>query len=94
MQGFFATTNLVTSRPSILDFFLGLKMILVFDILVFDILVFVPRAKNDIYREVNYVYIKRLTSKYCPVALLERYISMGNVELSSSVALFPSSKIV
>ena len=46
--------------------------------------VFVPRAKNDIYREGNYVYIKRLTSKYCPVALLERYISMGNVELSSS----------
>ena len=50
--------------------------------------VFVPRAKNDIYRDGNYVYIKRLTSKYCPVALLERYISMGNVELSSSVALF------
>ena len=50
--------------------------------------VFVPRAKNDIYREGNYVYIKRLTSKYCPVALLERYISMGNVELSSSVAIF------
>ena len=50
--------------------------------------VFVPKAKNDIYREGNYVYIKRLTSKYCPVALLERYISMGNVELSSSVALF------
>lgn len=49
---------------------------------------FVPRAKNDIYSEGNYVYIKRLTSKYCPVALLERYISMGNVELSSSVALF------
>ena len=32
--------------------------------------VFVPRAKNDIYREGNYVYIKRLTSEYCPVALL------------------------
>jgi len=43
---------------------------------------FVPRAKNNIYREGNYVYINRLTSKYCPVALLERYISMGNVELS------------
>ena len=32
--------------------------------------VFVPRAKYDIYREGNYVYIKRLTSEYCPVALL------------------------
>jgi len=50
--------------------------------------VFVPRAKNDIYREGNYVYIKRLTSVYCPVALLERYISMCNIEFSSSVALF------
>lgn len=50
--------------------------------------VFVPRAKNDIYGEGNYFYIKRLASQYCPVALLERYISMCNIELSSSVALF------
>ena len=50
--------------------------------------VFVPRAKNDIYREGNYVYIKRLNSQYCPVALLERYIFMGNIDLSSSVVLF------
>ena len=53
-----------------------------------DLRVFVPRAKNDIYREGNYVYIKRLDNKYCPVALLERYISMCNIELLSSVALF------
>ena len=36
--------------------------------------VFVPGAKNDIYLEGNYVYIKRLNSEYCPVALLEKYI--------------------
>ena len=29
-----------------------------------------------------------LTSRYCPVVLLERCISMCNIELSSSVALF------
>ena len=29
-----------------------------------------------------------LASWYCPVVLLERYISMCNIELSSSVALF------
>ena len=29
-----------------------------------------------------------LASRYCPVVLLERYISMCNIELSSSVALF------
>ena len=45
--------------------------------------VFVPRAKKDIYRKGNYVYIWRLNSKYCPVALLERYISMCNIDLSS-----------
>ena len=50
--------------------------------------VFVPKAKTDIYREGNYVYIKRLTSEYRPVTLFETYLSMCNVELSSSVALF------
>ena len=50
--------------------------------------VFVPGSKNDIYREGNYVYIKRLNGEYCPVALIERYISMCNIDLSSSVALF------
>ena len=68
--------KLVTSRPRILYFFPD------------HLRVFVSRAKNYIYREGNYVYIKRLTSVYCPVALLERYISMCNNELSSSVALF------
>ena len=67
--------NLVTLRPRILSFFPD------------HLRVFVPRAKNDIYREGNYVYIKRLGNKYCPVALLEGYISMCGIELSSSVAL-------
>ena len=55
--------------------------------------VFVPKAKNDIYREGNYVYIKRLTSEYCPVTLFETYVSMCNVELSSSVALFRAVRL-
>ena len=33
------------------------------------------------------VYIKGLASQYFPVALLKRYISMCNIEFSSSVAL-------
>lgn len=36
--------------------------------------IFVPHANNDIYREGNYVYIKRLNDQFCPVALLQRYI--------------------
>ena len=70
--GFFRNDELSNIAPEHLGFFPD------------HLRVFVPRAKNDIYREGNYVYIKRLTSKYCPVALVERYISMGNVELSSS----------
>lgn len=50
--------------------------------------VFVPRAKNDVYREGNKVYIKRLFSRYCPVALLERYILMAKVDLNSNLPLF------
>ena len=49
---------------------------------------FVPRSKNDVYRDGNYVYIKRLGNKYCPVALLESYTCMGDVNFSSNVALF------
>lgn len=47
-----------------------------------------PRAKNIVYREGNKVYIKRLFSKYCPVALLERYILMAEVDLNSNLPLF------
>ena len=53
-----------------------------------------PHAKNDVYREGNKVYIKRLFSKYCPVALLERYILMAEVDLNSSLPLFQIFKIV
>ena len=49
---------------------------------------FIPRAKNDVYREGNKVYIKRLVNKCCPVALLERYILMAEVDLDSNLPLF------
>ena len=34
-----------------------------------------------------------LASRYCPVVLLERYISMCNIELYSSLALFRSVRL-
>ena len=74
--------NLVILRPRILNFFPD------------HLMVFVPKPENDIYREDNHVYIRRLTNKYCPVALLESYVSMCNVELSSSVALFLPVRLV
>ena len=50
--------------------------------------VFVLRARGDIYREGNYVYVKRLGNNFCLLTLLERYILMRDIILSSSVALF------
>ena len=50
--------------------------------------VFDSRAKNDIYLEGNYFSVKRLGNNYCPVALLERYMLMRDINLSGSVALF------
>ena len=74
--GFFRYNELSNIAPLHLEFFPD------------HLRVFATRAKNDIYCESNYVYIKRLASQYCLVLLLERYISMCNIELSSSVALF------
>ena len=41
---------------------------------------FVPRAKNDVYGEGNYVYIKRLNSEFCPVKMLELYMHAANID--------------
>ena len=46
-----------------------------------------------IFREGNYVYIRRLTSEYYPVTVFETYVSMCNVELSSSVSLFRAVRL-
>ena len=50
--------------------------------------IFVPRSKTDVYREGDYVYIAKLEGKYCPVAILRRYIEAANLDLSSHLPLF------
>ena len=50
--------------------------------------IFVPQAKNDAYREGNYVFVKRLNSQFCPVALLDRYILQADIDLNSSLPPF------
>lgn len=50
--------------------------------------VFVFCVKNDVYREGNKVYIKRLFSKYCFVVFLERYILMVEVDFNSNLLFF------
>ena len=62
LTGFFRYNEICNSKPAHLE--------ILSDYLKF----FGPRAKNDVYRDGNYAYIKRLGSKYCAVSLLERYI--------------------
>ena len=50
--------------------------------------IFIPKSKTDIYREGNYVLIKRLANKYCPVSILERYIQSAGIDLGSNLHLF------
>ena len=52
--------------------------------------IFIRKSKTDIYRKGNVVFIARTFSKYCPVALLERYMKLGGISLSSDLALFRS----
>lgn len=52
--------------------------------------IFVPRAKNDIYREGNYVYIKKLGNKYCPVEVLRRYTDAANANTEPNSPIFRS----
>ena len=40
------------------------------------------------YRDGNYVYISKLDSNYCPVAVLRRYIQPADIDLSSQLPLF------
>ena len=74
--GFFRFNELANIQPKHLTFCDGFVKI------------FVPRSKTDVYREGNYVYIAKLENKYCPVAILRRYIEAANLDLSSHLPLF------
>ena len=50
--------------------------------------IFVPRSTADVYRDGNYAYMAKLEGKYCPIAILRRYIEPANLHLSSHLPLF------
>ena len=50
--------------------------------------IFMPRSKADVYRRGNNVYISKLEFKYCPVAILRRYIEAANLDMFSHLPLF------
>jgi hypothetical protein len=49
---------------------------------------FLPKAKNDQFRQGQTVYITRLHNENCPVALLERYIQVAHIALKDDQFLF------
>lgn len=48
----------------------------------------IPRSKTDQLRQGSEVVIARTGSDTCPVAMLEEYISRGNIDLTSQLYLF------
>ena len=74
--GFFRFNELPNILPKHLTFCDGFVKILV------------PRSKTDVYKEGNYVYIVKLENKYCPAAILRRYIEAATLDLSSHLPLF------
>ena len=50
--------------------------------------IFVPRSKTDVYREGNFVFNSVTRSKYCPVGVLQRYLDLSGIDLSSPLPLF------
>jgi hypothetical protein len=50
--------------------------------------IFIPSAKNDIYREGNYVYMKKLGNEYCPVDVLRRYTEVTNAYSEPNLPIF------
>jgi len=50
--------------------------------------IFVPRSKTDVYREGNFVFIGASGFKYCPVGVLQCYLDLSGIDLSSPLPLF------
>jgi hypothetical protein len=45
--------------------------------------IFIIKSKTDCYRNCKNVFITKLNSPYCPVSILQRYISLAGIDLDS-----------
>ena len=52
------------------------------------LLKFLYQEVKQTYIGGNYIYIAKLEGKYCPLAILRRYIEAANLDLSSYLPLF------
>jgi hypothetical protein len=51
---------------------------------------FIIKSKTDCYRNGKNVFIAKLNSPYCPVSILQHYISLAGIDLDSDMFLFRS----
>ena len=52
--------------------------------------IFVEKSKTNYYRNGKNVLIAKLNNQYCPVSILQRYISLAGIDLLSDMFLFRS----
>lgn len=50
--------------------------------------IFIEKSKTDCYRKGKNVVIARLENQFCPVAILERFLQLANVQMSSDFFIF------
>ena len=50
--------------------------------------IFIPASKTDVYREGNYVYIKKIGNEYCPMKILQRYLTISNAVAEPNLPIF------
>ena len=50
--------------------------------------IFIPTSKTDVYREGNYVYIKKIDTEYCPTKMLRRYMDTSNAVAEPHLPIF------
>lgn len=70
IAGFFRYKELTGIQPNHIEF------------LEKYIKIFVPKSKTDIYREGNFIYIRKTGTKHCPVAILLTYMKAANIEFN------------
>lgn len=56
--------------------------------------VFLEKSKNDQHRDGKTVYISKLDSKYCPVKILQRFFSQGEISLDFHKDMFLIPRLI
>ena len=56
--------------------------------------IFLEKAKNDQHRDGNIIYISRINSEFCPVALVERFLRLSSLSIAKNPSCFLVPRVV